>query len=134
GDGDRWYREAAVVGAGRGHAGVQGVPLPQDVLAPMTKLVLKKTTDDDSSAFAYAERVTRAQGFTRPGVPGHRAPMVPMDLGELPPDEVMNLFAEFSAWAGYAAVRVAEAEAIQHDVESYLKVAEAKYMIDESKG
>ena len=55
--------------------------------------------------------------------------MVPMDLGELTADEMMNLFAEFSAWAGYAAVKVAEAEAAEEDVESDLKVAEAKFII-----
>ena len=95
----------------------------------MTRLRLK--TNDSGSAFAYAERIAASYGFARPGVPGPQAPMVPMDLGELTADEMMNLFAEFSAWAGYAAVKVAEAEATEDDVESDLKVAEAKLMINE---
>ena len=88
-----------------------------------------KRTNDAPDVFAYAERIAAGYGFTRPALPGPRAPMVPMDLGELPPDEMMNLFAEFSAWAGYAAVKVAEAEAAEEDTEGDLKVAEAKFII-----
>ena len=90
-----------------------------------------KKTNDTSSAFAYAERIAASYGFARPGVPGPQAPMVPMDLGELTADEMMNQFAEFSAWAGYAAVKVAEAEALEEDTEGDLKVAEARFMINE---
>jgi hypothetical protein len=57
-----------------------------------------------------------------------------MDLGEMTADEMMNLFAEFGAWAGYAAVKVAEAEAGEDDVEGDLKVAEARFMINEVEG
>jgi hypothetical protein len=87
--------------------------------------------NNTSNAFAYAERIAASYGFARPGVPGPQAPMVPMDLGELTADEMMNLFAEFSAWAGYAAVKVAEAEALEEDTEGDLKVAEARFMINE---
>lgn len=99
----------------------------------MTRLRLK-TNNDTGSAFAYAERIASSYGFARPGVPGPQAPLLPMDLGELTPDEMMNLFAEFSAWAGYAAVKVAEAEAAEDDTESDLKVAEARFMINEVEG
>jgi hypothetical protein len=95
----------------------------------MTRLRLK--TNNAGDAFAYAERVAAGYGFARPGIPGPQAPMVPMDLGELTADEMMNLFAEFSAWAGYAAVKVAEAEAAEEDVEGDLKVAEARFIINE---
>lgn len=110
---------------------MQGLPLSHDVLAPVTRLVLKPT---NNSAFAYAERTAAAYGFIRPEPPGHHPPMVPMDLGELTPDEMMNLFAEFSAWAGYAAVKVAEAEAMEEDAEGDLKVAEARFIINETEG
>jgi hypothetical protein len=88
-----------------------------------------KLKTNTGSAFAHAERVATRYGFRRPDVPGPRAPMVPMDLGELTADEMMNLFAEFSAWAGYAAVKVAEAEAAEEDAEGDLRVAEAKFII-----
>lgn len=91
----------------------------------MKKLVLKPT----NGAFAYAERVASSYGFDRPIAPDTHPPEVPLDLGELVPDEMMNLFAEFSAWAGYAAVKVAEAEAMEEDAEGDLKVAEAKFVI-----
>ncbi len=86
---------------------------------------------NNNSVFAQAERIAASYGFTRPDTPSPQAPMVPMDLGELTPDEMMNLFAEFSAWAGYAAIKVAEAEAAEEDTEGDLKVAEAKFIINE---
>ena len=92
----------------------------------MTRLVLKNNT---AGAFAYAERIAASYGFARPGLPGPQAPEVPLDLGELTPDEMMNLFAEFGAWAGYAAVKVAEAEAAEEDAEGDLRVAEARFII-----
>lgn len=92
----------------------------------MTRLRVK---NNSNGAFTHAERIARSQGFVRPGLPSPHPPMVPLDLGELPPDEMMNLFAEFSAWAGYAAVRAAEAEAAEDDIEGDLKVAEAKFVI-----
>jgi hypothetical protein len=96
----------------------------------MTKLVLAPT----NTAFAYAERIARSYGFDRPSSPSDHPPEVPLDLGELSPDEMMNLFAEFSAWAGYAAVKVSEAEAAEEDVEGDLKVAEARFIINETEG
>ena len=105
---------------------MQGLPLPNHVLAPMPKLTIKT----NGGAFAYAQQVARSYGFARPGVPGPEAPELFMDLGELTADEMMNLFAEFSAWANYAAVKVAEAEAAEDDVESDLKVAEARFLIN----
>lgn len=96
----------------------------------MTRLRIKNS-NSNNSAFAYAQRIATSYGFARPDVPGPQAPMVPMDLGELTADEMMNLFAEFSAWAGYAAVKVAEAEASEEDTESDLKVAEARFIINE---
>jgi hypothetical protein len=104
---------------------VQGLPLPNHVLAPMPKLTIK----NNGSAFSYAQRIAAGYGFARPTMPGPHAPELFMDLGELTADEMMNLFAEFSAWANYAAVKVAEAEAAEDDVESDLKVAEARFII-----
>jgi hypothetical protein len=98
----------------------------------MTRLVLK--TNDSGKAFAYAERIAASYGFNRPSAPSHHPPEVSLDLGELTPDEMMNLFAEFSAWAGYAAVKVAEAEAAEDDAEGDLKVAEARFIINETEG
>jgi hypothetical protein len=95
------------------------------------KLALKNNT---SSAFAYAERIAAGYGFDRPVAPDAHPPEVPFDLGELTADEMMNLFAEFSAWAGYAAVKVAEAEAMEEDAEGDLKVAEARFIITETEG
>jgi len=95
----------------------------------MTKLVLAP-----ASSFAYAERIARSFGFERPEAPTEHPAEVPLDLGELTPDEMMNLYAEFSAWAGYAAVKVAEAEAMEEDVEGDLKVAEARFIINETEG
>lgn len=93
----------------------------------MTRLRLK--TNDTGSAFAYAERVAASYGFERPDAPGYHPPEVPLDLGELTADGMMNLFAEFSAWAGYAAVKAAEAEAAEEDAEGDLRVAEARFII-----
>ena len=114
---------------------MQGLSLSHGVLAPM-KLVLKTNNinTNTNSAFAYAERVAASYGFTRPDTPSVHAPEVPLDLGELTADEMMNLFAEFSAWAGYAAVKVAEAEAFEEDAEGDLKVAEARFIINETEG
>jgi hypothetical protein len=95
------------------------------------KLVLATTSN---TAFAYAERIVRSYGLGRPVAPAPHPSEVPLDLGELSPDEMMNLFAEFSAWAGYVAVKVAEAEAMEEDAEGDLKVAEARFIINETEG
>ena len=94
------------------------------------KLVVKNTT----SAFSYAERIAASYGLGRPTAPDDHPPEVPLDLGELTADEMMNLFAEFSAWAGYIAVKVSEAEAMEEDAEGDLKVAEARFIINETEG
>lgn len=107
---------------------MQELSVPLEVLASVTRLRLKNS---NSSAFAYAQRIATSYGFAQPEVPGPSAPMLPMDLGELTADEMMNLFAEFSAWASYAGVKVAEAEAAEEDAESDLKVAESKFIINQ---
>ena len=94
GDGDRWYGEATDVGTGRGQPDLQGLSLPLGVLAPMTARA-QDQRHQQCVRLRRAHRCRRTASLV-PDVPGPQPPMVPLDLGELTADEMMNLFAEFS--------------------------------------
>lgn len=66
------------------------------------------------------------EGFPLPAKPQYDVPTLPQDIGELDDASLMELFVQFSAWAGFYGVKVAVAEVEEQQLEGELRVEEAK--------
>src|SRR5580765_692949 len=81
-----------------------------------------------------SEQPRRYDGVLLPARPGDDVPQIPLDITDLNDEELMNLFARYSAWASFIAVRVAQAEIAEANATTELKVSEAQAMVDNWTG
>jgi hypothetical protein len=71
-----------------------------------------------SRALSYALKRLKEQGLDLPSAPENEAPPVPEDVTSLPDNDLMNIYAEFTAWLVYAqtALSIAEVKEKEADV------------------
>jgi hypothetical protein len=81
----------------------------------------------EESAHALAE--LRKQGLGTPDKPDSEIPQVPEGLTEIGDEQLMEHFAEMTAWSGYLAVQVACAQIDERTVDRVLELAEAQALI-----
>lgn len=94
----------------------------------MTKFLQRKA----ATSFSKAKAQYAADGFSLPHKPNEDGvPYVDSDdLTSDSDDRLMTLMAELTAWANYAATKVAHAEIEEEDAEAALRFAQAKYYIE----
>lgn len=109
----------------------------------MTKLTLKRNTTSAAArpepttstidAWEWAAERLADLGFEPVPKPEGKPPRVPMTVGDLTPDQLMEMFAAYTAWFEYASLQVGAAEALEDDIEDDLNLAKARYMIVETE-
>lgn len=81
----------------------------------------------EESAQALAE--LRKQSLSVPEKPDGDVPTIPSRLTEIGDEELMERFAELTAWSGYLAVQVACAQIDERTVDRVLETAEATALL-----
>lgn len=68
-------------------------------------------------------------GYNDPSRPHVDIPDMPLQVGDMPDDELMELFNTFTAWADYLAVETAKKSAVEEYHEDNLTELKANYIL-----
>lgn len=93
----------------------------------------KKTTTVDITAQLSATRLAakaelRKANLHLPRRPRYEQPRLPLNLTDLPDEDVMQLFTKFTRYQDHLAGQLAEAEIDEHSIETMLEYAKARYL------
>lgn len=75
-----------------------------------------------------------ADGYQDPKRPGKPIPFMPLEVGDIPDDELMLEFNTFTAWAEYLTVETAKALAIEEALEDRLEEAKQLAVLEGAGG